>query len=188
MKRNTIFKRLSMMVVTVFFVTNTFTSNAQNTTVSPSKLQDLHIEARLGICAPAQSMIPEDITISALYQISPRFSAQILTAGQYFIPKEGMTNKYNHAFGLGGGIGFSPFPIEPGDFGIYEIRVNMTAPIGNSDYKNMGYGLGMYWRGNVQATHRRIVPLAGVEYRIHDFITEGFNTFKGFYATFGLRF
>ena len=48
MKRNTIFKRLSMMVVTVFFVTNTFTSNAQNTTVSPSKLQDLHIEARLG--------------------------------------------------------------------------------------------------------------------------------------------
>jgi hypothetical protein len=129
-----------------------------------------------------------DVSIGAIYQFTQRFSAQILSTGQYFIPKNGVTHDYNYAFGLGGGIGFAPLPIDPSDFGVYEIRANITAPIGISDYKNVGYGLGIYWRGNVNGARRRLVPLVGVEYRVHDFKNEDLKTFKGFYATFGLRF
>ncbi len=188
MKRTSIIERLCLIMTLVLVFANSFNANAQSEQKAVSENLPLHLEARLGVCAPSQSMMPTDITFSALYQITPRFSAHIITTGQYFVPKEGVTSKYNHAFGLGGGIGFAPLPIDPSDIGVYEIRANMTAPVGSSNYKNMGYGLGIYWRGNVNGAHRRLVPLVGVEYRVHDFKNEGLKTFMGFYATFGLRF
>lgn len=175
---------LAALLVSFMFMSAT----AQTSNEIGEKLKDLHIEAGIGLYTPSHSTMATDVSIGAIYQFTPRFSAQILSTGQYFIPKNGVTHDYNYAFGLGGGIGFAPLPIDPSDFGVYEIRANITAPIGNSDYKNMGYGLGIYWRGTTHGKRHLITPFVGVEYRIHDFTADGLKTFKGFYMTFGLRF
>ena len=188
MKRKTIISYSTMMLTTALLSSNVFNATAQTDNSVGEKLKKLHVEEHLGVCSPASSLMPTDLSIGLVYQFTPRFSAQILSSGQYFVPKNGMTNKYNYAFGLGGGIGFSPFPIDPNAFGVYEIRASFTAPISNSDYKNMGYGIGIYWRGNTNNYRHKLVPLVGVEYRIHDFDANGLKSFNGFYATFGLRF
>lgn len=179
---------LSMVLTIVLLITNVTSTSAQTPVTIGETLQNLHIEAGIGAGTPTHSLMPIDIPVSMVYQFTPRFSAQLLSRAQYFLPKDGMTDKYNYAYGLGGGIGFAPFPIDSKEFGTYEIRANFTASIGNSDYKNMGYGIGLNWRGNTRGPRRCLVPLLGIEYRVHDFNLDGMKTSMGFYLTFGMRF
>lgn len=137
-------KHLLVVLVVALSSTNSFNSFSQTDNAIGKKLEKFHIETRLGVYTSSQSLTPTEVSLSAIYQILPRLSVQVVSNGQYFIPKHGLTDDYNYAFGLGGGIGFTPLPIDPKDFDTYEIRANITAPIVHSCYKNMGYDIGIF--------------------------------------------
>ena len=116
-----------------------------------------------------------------------RFSIHAAAQGDYFIPKEGSTYKYNNVPNLGGGLGFVIFPENGDHLGVMELRALMTTSVGgNAGMKNNTYKIGVNWYGS--ATSRKIVPMVSVGYTIKDFHTSGMPTYRGAYVSLGLRF
>lgn len=154
-------------------------SNAQ------SALDKFHMELGLGTGTPKDKMTPFGANIDLNYSLTNRFSLHALSEATYFIPKEGMTHKYNQAINLGGGLSYTILPptIENND--AFELRASVTSTIGSSDFKNTAYKLGLYWVGNPKSSFS---PVVGVGYSFQDFRTKGLNNYHGLYVSIGFRF
>ena len=110
---------------------------------------------------------------------------RLLADTNNFIPKDGMTHKYNQAINLGGGLSYTILPPTIKNNDAFELRASVTSTIGSSDFKNTAYKLGLYWVGNPKS---RFSPVVGVGYSFHDFRTKGLNNYHGLYVSIGYRF
>ena len=66
-------------------------SNAQ------SALDKLHLELGFGTGTSKDKMTPFGASVDLNYSLTNRFSLYALSEATYFIPKDGMTHKYNQA-------------------------------------------------------------------------------------------
>ena len=145
----------------------------------------LHVEASLMISTPHKDVMPFGPELDINYSIR-RFSIHALLTGEYILPKEGMTQKYNKTLNLGGGIGFELFPREENVRSVFELRTSVTAGLGSNDFKNTSYRLGLEWFSRPK--RRCLVPTVGVGYNMKVFSKSGIPTYHGMYLSFGLRF
>lgn len=137
------------------------------------------------ILTPHKDVMPFGPSLDINYSIQ-RFSLHALFTCEYFLPKEGMTQKYNKTLNLGGGIGFELFPQEENDRNVFEVRASVTAGLGSNDFKNTSYRLGLEWHRRPK--RRCLVPTVGVGYNMKDFSKSGKPFYHGMYLSLGLRF
>ena len=145
----------------------------------------LHVEASLMISTPHKDVMPFGPVLDINYSIR-RFSIHALFSGEYFLPKEGMTKKYNKTLNLGGGVGFELFPRDENNRNVFEVRASVAAGLGSDDFKNTSYRLGLEWHSRPK--RRCLVPTVGVGYNVKDFSKSGVPTYHGMYLSLGLRF
>lgn len=156
--------------------------NAQNNEVENN--HHFHLETNMVLGTRNNQLLPFSCAISPVYQINQIVSVSLTAQGQYFLPKEGLTKDYNYNFGLGGGIGVKLFTLNYKEPSLIEARVSYLSSVSNKDFKNNKYDVGLYWRPQCQG--HSLVPVVGVGYTITDF--SSFDTTKGLYCSFGLRF
>ena len=170
-------------LLSLLFFSPVSNASAQNT---ESSTLPLHVEANMEAGTPYHKMMPMGATVDLGYYIN-RFSIHAMAQGDYFIPKESSTYKYNNTSNVGGGLGYVLFPDKGDHLGVMEARAYMTTSFrGNSAMKNNSYKIGIYWYGN--STSRKVVPMVSVGYTIKNFHTNGMPTYRGAYVSFGLRF
>lgn len=176
-------KTLAATLLSLLLVSAANTASAQN---AANNTLPLHLEASMEAGTPNHKLMPIGANVDLGYYIN-RFSIHAVAQGDYFIPKEGSTLKYNNAGNAGGGLGFVLFPDNGDHLGVMEARVLMTTSFrGNDALKNNTYKAGIYWYGN--ATSRKIVPMVSVGYTMKNFHTAGIPTYRGAYVSLGLRF
>lgn len=171
---------LYFLLIALMCVTESL--SAQTTDVDNNR--HLFIETNVVLGTRNNQLLPFSCAISPVYQINQIVSVSLTAQGQYFLPKEGLTKDYNYNFGLGGGIGVKLFTLNYKEPSLIEARVSYLSSVSNKDFKNNKYDVGLYWRPQCQG--HSLVPVVGVGYTITDF--SNFDTTKGLYCSFGLRF
>ena len=154
--------------------------------VTGSKVFPLHVEASFESGTSYHKMMPMGAVADLGYYIN-RFSLHAVAQGDYFLPKEGNTYKYNNASNIGGGLGFVLFPENSDNLGIMELRALMTTSVsGSKSMENNSYKVGLYWYGSSKS--RKAVPLVSLGYTIKNFHSNGVPTYRGAYVSLGVRF
>lgn len=171
----------------VAFVATLFTSSNLRAQSSESmNTLPLHIEAQLGAGTSCKSVTPFDVNIDLNYTLARRFSIHAITQTSYFLPKDGITSKYNRATNLGGGIGYTFLPQKDDKLGNFELRASVTTSVGSSDFKNTSYNIGIHWYGH--AERHKLVPTIGIGYSFRDFSNKNMPNHNGLYFSVGVRF
>jgi len=146
----------------------------------------LHIEASLGAGTPCKNNMPIDVSIDLSYTFAKKYSIHATTQTSYFLPKDGITTNYNRTTNLGGGFGYVFLPQKKDQLGDFELRALVTTSVGDSEFKNTSYNIGIYWYGHSEK--HRLVPLVGVGYNFKTFSNNNLSNYNGAYFSLGLRF
>lgn len=173
--------RFSFLLFTILMFCG-INANAQNDDIK--KDIPLHIEASLEAGTPCHKTIPFGANIDLSYSIK-RFSLHIVTNTDYHIQKDGMSNNYNKATNLGGGIGYMFLPYGDNKSGGFEARAIVTTSLKSYDFKNTSYKIGINWIGS--SDKRKVVPVVGIGFKFTDYSTN-LQSYKGGYFSFGIRF
>lgn len=144
----------------------------------------LHIEADLTLGSKCHSVMPVGANIDLNYDITNRLSVHALMKADNFIPKEGVTDKYNKALGLGGGLGYVLCPAL--SCGHYEARASFTSSVGSGLYNHNAVDAGLYWVGKSEA--KSFAPVVGVGFTHRNFRLGGLKSYNGLTVSLGLRF
>lgn len=151
-----------------------------------SKDIPLHFEASLLSGTPSKGLMPFGANIDLNYTFVKNLALHAVVETSYFIPKEGVTSKYNKANNLGGGLSYTLFPQINDNLGDFELRASVTTSVGSSDFKNTAFNVGVNWHSHTD--YHKLVPVIGVGYAFKDFSAKGMSNYNGAYLTVGVRF
>lgn len=107
-----------------------------------------HLELAMEAGVPQKRLFPMGVNIGLSYNLTERLSVQAIGRCESFIPKEAITDDYNKAFNLGGGLGYVLCPDERDGFGSIELRGAVTTTVGHTHFKNTTASIGFYFLTN----------------------------------------
>lgn len=142
----------------------------------------LHIEAGLTLGTSSHSVMPTGVNIDLNYDLTKCLSVHALAHADYFIPKEGLTDKYNKALNLGGGLGYVLCPAICS--GHFEARASFTSSVGSNLYNHNSVDAGLYWVGKSAS----FAPVVGAGYSYKNFRNGSLKSYNGLVVSLGLRF
>lgn len=181
---------MKKILILLLLCTATTMAFAQKSESGENKIDKipLYLEYSLGIGTPSNKTTPFLMDINLDYQITKRLSVRGILEKDFMIPKDGGVKDYNSSLNLGGGLGYSLFPVKDDDKDVLEARASFTTSVDGKIYKNNSFDVGLYWYGRNKSRLHWFQPIVGVGYKFMDFREKGLKNYNGAFVTLGIRF
>ncbi len=129
-------------------------------------------------------IFPIGINVNIGYKFTSRLYAYGRYQGIVGLYDDSNFNTYTKTQNIGGGIGYI-FHKEKHNAktDLWSIRAQMTGSIGNPDWRNTTYDIGIFWQSKYGCS--RLSPILGLGFRHTNSHTQGIKNHNGIYASIG---
>lgn len=140
----------------------------------------------LGVDAGSRQhdIAPMGVGVNVGYGLSSRFYLYARYQGMMGLYDNGDSKTYFNTQNIGGGVGFTFHKgTGKGDTGLWDLRAQITSSVGNVDWKNTSYDVGVYWR--IKSKSSKVSPVLGIGFRHINSHTAGIRDCNCIYGTIG---
>lgn len=130
---------------------------------------------------------PFGVSVNAGYRFTPRLYAYARYQGTIGLYENGDIRTYAKTQNVGGGIGYVVHKeTRQSRTDLWSLRAQMTGSIGNVDWKNTTYDIGLYWQSKSKCG--KVAPTVGIGFRHTNSHTCGWADHNGIFVSVAFGF
>lgn len=173
-------KRISIVLMGLMFCMAVSAQGEANDSFFDRFMLELGVDAG----TKQHDIAPLGVGVNVGYNLSSRFYVYARYQGMMGLYDNDHSRTYFKTQNLGGGLGFT-FHKDTwkNGAGLWDLRAQVTNSIGNVDWKNTSYDLGVYWR--IKSAGAKVAPMFGIGFRHINSHTTGIRDCNCFYGTIG---
>lgn len=162
-------------------------ANAQSQSASvwvKNFLEKCYLDINMEVGTKQHDINPCFANFGLGYNFSRRLYAGVKAEYQLGLHEENGLKTYKRNTDLGACVGYQlDKPAEHGT--TFDLQVSFLNSIGNADWKNTTYDIGIIMRNN--STNKKVFPYIGIGFRYIDSHTNGMSNHAGLYASLGVK-